>query len=307
MTILCVRARACAKVNWVLEVLQRRPDGYHEVRTVIQTINLCDKLELEPAGELCLEAHDEGLPPTEENLVMKAARLLREQVGGLGRVSADPSAPGARMRLSKVVPVAAGLGGGSSDAAAGLRGLNQLWGLNLPPEALLDIAARLGSDVPFFVHGGTALAEGRGECITRLPDAPRQELVIVLPPLTLADKTQHMYSLLTPADYTDGSAAGRLADAIRQGKPMEDEHLFNVFDEPAFRTFPQLERLRAALLAAGARSVHLAGSGPALFALAGDATQRERLTRAAVGFGARAFVAASTPAAEALALEVFTG
>jgi len=298
MTLLRVRAKACAKINWVLEVLQRRPDGYHEVRTVLQTIDLCDTLELQPAADLCLEANGEGIPPPEENLVMKAAHLLRERADGL---------PGAKMRLSKAIPVAAGLGGGSSDAAAALRGLDQLWGLGLPRQALEDIAACLGSDVPFFVHGGTALAEGRGERITPLPDAPPQELVIALPPLTLADKTRRMYSLLTPADHTDGSAAGRLADAVRQGKPVADEQLFNVFDQPASRTFPELERLRRALLAAGARSVHLAGSGPALFMLAADAAQRERLASAAVEAGARAFVVATVPAAEALSLEVSTG
>ena len=307
MTALTVRARACAKVNWVLEVLNRRPDGYHEVRTVIQTIDVCDALELQPAAELCLEAPDEGLPSPAENLAMKAARLLQERAAGLGRVSADLSAPGARIRLSKAVPVAAGLGGGSSDAAAVLRGLNELWELGLEQEALADVAARLGSDVPFFLHGGAALAEGRGERITPLPDAPPQELLIAVPRLTLADKTRRMYSLLTPADYTDGSAAERLTDAIRQGRPLEDERLFNVFDGPAFRTFPALEPLRRALLEAGARSVHLAGSGPALFTLAGDAAQRERLTRAAAQAGARAFVTATAPAAGAVALEVVTG
>jgi 4-diphosphocytidyl-2-C-methyl-D-erythritol kinase len=211
------------------------------------------------------------------------------------------------MRLSKAVPVAAGLGGGSSDAAAALRGLNQLWGLELPRQALEDTAACLGSDVPFFIHGGTALAEGRGERITPLPDIPPQELVIALPPLSLADKTRRMYSLLTPADYTDGSAAGRLVDAVRRGKPVADEQLFNVFDGPAFRTFPELERLRGALLAAGARSVHLAGSGPALFTPAGDANQRERLVGAALEAGATAFVATTVRATEALSLEVTAG
>ena len=298
MTVRRVRATGCAKVNWVLEVLQRRPDGYHEVRTVIQAIDLSDTLELRPASELCLEVNGEGLPPEQENLVTKAARLLRERADGL---------PGARMRLSKAVPVAAGLGGGSSDAAAALRGLNELWGLDLPLEALVDIAAGLGSDVPFFLHGGTALAEGRGERVTPLSDAPRQELVIALPPLILADKTRHMYSLLTSADYTDGSMAGRLAHAIHQGRPVAEEHLFNVFDGPAFRAFPELERLRRALLAAGARSVHLAGSGPALFALVDNATERERLSRAAAEAGAKAFAVASVPAANALALEVSTG
>jgi len=298
MTVCRVRAAGCAKVNWVLEVLRRRPDGYHEVRTVIQTIDLYDTLELEPGDGLRLDAVGERLPPEQDNLVTMAARLLRERADG---------APGARMRLSKGIPVAAGLGGGSADAAAALRGLNELWGLGLPRETLVDTAARLGSDVPFFLHGGTALAEGRGEQVTPLPDAQRQEMVIALPPLTLADKTRRMYSLLAPTDHTDGSRAERLAEAIRQDRPLADEHLFNAFEGPAFRTFPELETLRRALLAAGARSVHLAGAGPALFALVDNATERERLTRAADQAGTKAFAVASLPAAQALALEVSPG
>ncbi len=298
MSGLCLRATACAKINWLLEVLHRRPDGYHEVRTVIQTIALCDTLELHQAPDLSLEAEGDGLPPTEENLVMKAARLLWEQAAGLA---------GARLRLRKAIPVAAGLGGGSSDAAAALRGLNELWGLGLPSQALEQMAAKLGSDVPFFIRGGTALAEGRGERITPLPDAPKRELLIVVPPLTLHSKTQRMYALLTSADYTDGSAVDRLVDAVRRGTAMEDSHLFNVFDGPAFRAFPELARLREALLAAGASAVHLAGSGPALFALADDAATRERITRAAGEAGAKAFVTASAPAAETVALKLSAG
>jgi 4-diphosphocytidyl-2-C-methyl-D-erythritol kinase len=293
-----VRTTACAKINWVLEVLQRRPDGYHEVRTVLQTIDLCDTLELQPAADLRLEANGEGLPPAEENLVMKAAHLLRERADGL---------PGARMRLSKAIPVAAGLGGGSSDAAACLRGLNKLWRLGFSAAELAAMGAELGSDVAFFVHGGTGLAEGRGEIITLLPDVPQKALVIALPDLAIADKTRSMYSLLTPADYTDGSAARRLADAVRRGEPVADDNLFNVFDGPVFRAFPDLDRIRRALLESGARSVHLAGSGPAMFALAEDAGHRERLTSAAVDAGARAFASTSVPAPETLALEVATG
>jgi 4-diphosphocytidyl-2-C-methyl-D-erythritol kinase len=211
------------------------------------------------------------------------------------------------MRLSKGIPVAAGLGGGSSDAAACLRGLNELWRLGFSAAELAAMGAELGSDVAFFVHGGTGLAEGRGEIITLLPDVPQKALVIALPDLAIADKTRSMYSLLTPADYTDGSAARRLADAVRRGEPAADEHLFNVFDGPVFRAFPELDRIRRALLESGARSVHLAGSGPAMFALAEDAGHRERLTRAAVDAGARAFASTSVPASETLALEVTAG
>jgi 4-diphosphocytidyl-2-C-methyl-D-erythritol kinase len=296
MTLVRVRAVAYAKVNWVLEVLHRRAEGYHQVRTVMQTIDLHDTLELEPAAELRLEVEGDGVPTAEDNLVMKAARVLQERAAGR---------PGAAMRLSKGIPIAAGLGGGSSDAAACLRGLNELWGLGLSAEELGAMADRLGSDVAFFVRGGAALAEGRGEIITPLSDAPRQEIVIAVPDLAIADKTRSMYSLLTSADYTDGSTARRLTDAVRRGEPVTDGDLFNVFDGPVFRAFSELDRIRRALLEAGARSAHLAGSSHLRTRRRGEPARAPDMR--VVDTGARAFAATSVPAAEALALEVAAG
>jgi 4-diphosphocytidyl-2-C-methyl-D-erythritol kinase len=289
-----LRLTAPAKINWTLEVLDRRPDGFHAVKTILQTIDLCDSLELEPAPELTLEATGEGLPPPDENLTMRAARLLRERTSYSG---------GVRMRLTKSIPVAAGLGGGSSDAAAALRGLDRLWGLALPHERLVELAAEVGSDVPFFLHGGTALAEGRGERITPLPDAPRTAILVVMPPLSIPHKTQRMYSLLGPEHYGDGAASDRFADAFRQGRPLEDGDLYDVFDSPAFQAFPELHACRQALMQAGASAVHLAGSGPALFVLLRDEEQRERLARTAASAGARAFAATTTVSSQALAAE----
>jgi 4-diphosphocytidyl-2-C-methyl-D-erythritol kinase len=289
-----LRLMAPAKINWTLEVLGRRPDGFHEVKTVLQTIDLCDSLELESATELTLEASGEGLPPPRENLTMRAARLLQERAG---------YSSGARMRLTKTIPVGAGLGGGSSDAAAALRGLDRLWGLALPHERLVELAAELGSDVPFFLRSGTALAEGRGERVTPLPDAPRTAMLVVVPPLSIPQKTRRMYSLLGPEHYSDGAASDRLADALRQGRPLEDSDLHDVFASPAFQAFPELQTCRQALLGAGAEAVHLAGSGPALFVLLRDEEQRERLARAAADAGAKAFAATTIPSSLALAVE----
>ncbi|MCJ7510253.1 MAG: 4-(cytidine 5'-diphospho)-2-C-methyl-D-erythritol kinase [Dehalococcoidia bacterium] len=285
---------APAKINWTLEVLGRRPDGFHEVKTILQTIDLCDSLELESAPELTLAATGEGLPPPQDNLAMRAARLLKESTGYSG---------GARMRLTKVMPVAAGLGGGSSDAAAALRGLDRLWGLALPHERLVELAADVGSDVPFFLRGGTALAEGRGERITPLPDASGTAILVVVPPLAMPHKTQRMYSLLGSRDYSDGAASDRFADALRQGRPFEEGDLHNAFDFGAFRAFPELQACRQALIQAGAEAVHLAGSGPALFVLLRDEEQRERLARAAASAGAKAFAATTIPSSQALATE----
>ena len=282
-----LRLKAAAKINWTLEAIGPRPDGFHEIKTVLQTIDLRDTLELERAPELTLDAPSEGLPPPDENLVTRAARLLQERAR---------CRDGARMRLTKAVPVGAGLGGGSSDAAAALRGLNALWNLGLSQEALANLAAELGSDVPFFLSGGTALAEGRGERITSLPDILRTALVIVVPPLAIPDKTRRMYSLLTAEDYSDGSASERLVEALRQGESIREEHLHNAFDRVAFRVFPELESCRRALLEAGAAAVHVAGSGPALFVLVRDEEQRERLIQAATAAGARGFAGSAIPA-----------
>jgi 4-diphosphocytidyl-2-C-methyl-D-erythritol kinase len=289
-----LRLMAPAKINWTLEVLGRRPDGFHEVKTILQTIDLYDSLELESAPELTLTATGEGLPPPDENLTMRAARLLRERASYSG---------GARMRLTKSIPVAAGLGGGSSDAAAALRGLDRLWSLALPHERLVELAAEVGSDAPFFLRGGTALAEGRGERITPLPDAPRTEILVVVPPLSIPNKTQRMYSLLSPGDYSDGAASDRFADALRQRRLFEESDLYDVFDSLAFRAFPELHACRQALMQAGASAVHLAGSGPALFVLLRDEEQRERLARAAASAGARAFAATTILSSQVLATE----
>jgi 4-diphosphocytidyl-2-C-methyl-D-erythritol kinase len=289
-----LRLTAPAKINWTLEVLGRRPDGFHNVKTILQTIDLSDSLELETAAELTLEATGAGLPPGEENLAMKAARLLRERAGYSG---------GATMRLTKAIPVAAGLGGGSSDAAAALRGLDRLWGLGLPPERLAELAAEVGSDVPFFLRGGTALAEARGERITPLPEAPAAAILVVVPPLSIPQKTRRMYSLVGLKDYSDGTASDRLADALRQGRHLRENDLYNVFGSLAFHAFPELQACRQALVRASASAVHLAGSGPALFVLVTDEEQRERLATAAASVGAKAFAATTIGSSQALAEE----
>jgi 4-diphosphocytidyl-2-C-methyl-D-erythritol kinase len=155
-----LRLKAYAKVNLVLEVLGRRADGYHEIASVMQTIGLYDVLTFEAAGEIEFSCSTPGLQE-DNNLVGSAARALRQATG---------KKAGARIVLEKKIPRTAGLGGGSSDAAAALKGLNRLWGLGLTPEKLAEIAAGIGSDVPFFIYGGTCLVEGRGESITPLPD-----------------------------------------------------------------------------------------------------------------------------------------
>jgi len=261
-----LRLRAPAKINLTLEVLGERRDGYHEIASIIQTIGLYDILTLEPARGLEVEP---GTIAGEENLATKAARLLKEATG---------TAQGARVRLKKGVPVSMGLGGHSSDAAATLKGLNQLWGLGLSEDGLLPLAQALGSDVPFFLHGGTCLMEGRGEKVTPLPALPRQMAVLLCPGLpTPLQKTRHLYQALVPEASTQGQYTARAKQALLERGELER---FNAFETVAFSFFPGLEEYRQKFLASGAASVHLAGSGPGLFALTRDRALARRVYEA---------------------------
>ncbi|MFH0914750.1 MAG: 4-diphosphocytidyl-2C-methyl-D-erythritol kinase, partial [Chloroflexota bacterium] len=171
----------------------------------------------------------------------------------------------------KRIPLVSGLGGDSSDAAATLRGLNQLWGLGLSQEDLSGLARRLGSDVPFFLYGGTALAEGRGERLTPLPSPQPVWVVLLVPPVPRPPgKTQQLYSRLTPAHFSGGEVTRRLVARLKRSPVIETSLLFNVFDAVADGFFAGLSQYRQRFLAAGAGTVHLAGSGPTLFTLTGE-------------------------------------
>ena len=247
---------AYAKVNLTLEVLGRRGDGYHDIISILQTIDLCDVLAFEPADELALECDASSLQ-TPENLVLRAAHALQHSTG---------TSHGARIKLQKAIPVAAGFGGGSSDAAAALMGLNRLWGLGLSVEDLSPLAADLGSDVPFFLHGGTAMVLGRGEDVRPLPPADLEWMVVLAPPLTMDGKTGKMFGRLTESSFTKGALTRKLQARIRGGGNVPPQFLFNAFDAVAFEAFPGLETYWNTFESLGAREIHLAGAGPSLFA-----------------------------------------
>ena len=253
-------ARAYAKVNLTLEALSRRDDGFHNIASVVQTIDLCDELTFAPSDRLTLRCNVPSLE-TPDNLALRAAELLRESAG---------CSEGVEISLEKGIPMAAGLGGGSSDAAATLIALNELWGLGLGRDELVPLAAALGSDVTFFLTGGTAMMEGRGEVVRGLTNIATTHLVLLVPPDEVPAKTATLYRRLTPSHYTDGMASAELAASIEAGRGPEDSLLFNVFEAVADEVFPRLEEYRGALREAGAGSVHLSGSGPTLFALCGS-------------------------------------
>ena len=272
---------APAKINWTLEVLGLRDDGYHEVRTVMQTIDICDEVVLERSAALTLSVEGDHAA-TDEDHTLLAARLLGKELGR--------ELP-ASIHIRKRIPVSAGLGGGSSDAAAVLRGLDALYDLDAGMERLGSVAAGIGSDVGFFLHGGTALGEGRGERILPLPDAPEAWLVVLTPPISLAEKTRRMYGALRPGDFTDGSMTQRLADRIRADQGVRASDLYNAFERAAGEAFEGLGAYREAMLRAGAKDVHLAGAGPGMFSLYGSRAEAEAVAGKLGDAGGRTFVA----------------
>lgn len=278
--------QAYAKINLTLEVLFERPDGYHELKTVIQTIDLADRLHFEPNASLevtCSEPDLQG----EDNLVWKAAEALRNVTG---------CDSGANILLEKHIPISMGLGGGSSDAAAALTALNRLWGLDMDAAQLRSIASTVGSDVPFFIEGGTALCEGRGEIVSPLPPCPQTWLVLLCPHLPpdqvdahLTPKTAWMYSIITKDHYTYGSRSRGLAGALKESE-LNEELLFNVFEQVAPSAFPGLGDAIKHLQEAGARRVHLSGSGPALYGLVSSQEEGEAILKSLKSIGSRAYL-----------------
>jgi 4-diphosphocytidyl-2-C-methyl-D-erythritol kinase len=247
---------AYAKINLSLEILHRRDDGYHDIASVMQTISLCDTLAFRPApGGIRTLACDVPELEGRHNLALRAADLLAAETG---------HEPGVAIELHKETPAQGGLGGGSSDAARTLVALSRLWGIHAPQQRLHELAASLGSDVPFFLVGGTALIEGRGERVTPLPDAEPLWLVLATPPVGVA--TRAAYAALGPESFSDGASTVALRDVIQRGEPLPLDLLTNGFEPSVLRDHRAIEQNRRALLSAGAPLVRLSGSGPSLYA-----------------------------------------
>jgi 4-diphosphocytidyl-2-C-methyl-D-erythritol kinase len=256
-----LEALAPAKLNLTLEITGRRPDGYHAIVSVMQTLDLCDRvrvseaagLELAVAGEAARGVPGEG----PGNLAFAAAQALAK--------AADDAGLGARIELEKRIPAGMGLGGGSADAAAVLRALNRLWGLGFSVERLCEVGARLGSDVPFCVVGGSALVTGVGERVEPLPDMAPMALTLFMPDVELEDKTRRMYGLVTPADYRDGGRSRSVAESLRAGRPIAGSELVNAFDRHVGSVVEAAGRAMALCREAGL-PVMTCGSGPGFYA-----------------------------------------
>ncbi len=258
-----------AKINLSLRVLGRRADGYHELQTIFQTITLRDRLTFRPldSSRLELECEAPDVPADESNLVVRAARALRERFG-VGR--------GARVRLEKLIPAGGGLGGGSSNAAVALMGLALLWKIETNRDELSELGATLGADVPFFFAGGTALGTGRGTEITPLRDAPRASLLIVAPRVKIS--TADAYKALNAPALTKGFAPVNLLVSREEANFSASfpAALTNDFEPAIFEQHGEVERARDALLVAGARASLLSGSGSSVFGIFDDDSEVER-------------------------------
>jgi 4-diphosphocytidyl-2-C-methyl-D-erythritol kinase len=266
--------KAPAKLNLTLEVLGRRPDGFHEIRSVLETISLCDEITFKESSDISITSPAPGWNAS-ESLIARTVDLIRETTG---------TKRGVEINVKKNIPLVSGLGGDSSDAAATLKGLNQLWGLGLPQETLVEMARKLGSDVAFFLYGGTALAEGRGEIITPLAPLPHHWVVLAMPDMPrLPGKTKRMYENLGINHHTDGSITQKLVGTLASGKEFNNLLLFNTFENLAFVRPSETWLARSHMVKMGAGRVHLAGSGPALYALMGEREKAEDLYHRLIG------------------------
>ena len=285
-----VEAAAPAKTNLFLEVVRRRPDGFHELDTVFAELTLADGLAAEPASagriELIVAGAGAEVPAGPANLVWRAADALRRRAG-------RPDL-GARLELTKRIPPGGGLGGGSSDAAAALRVLNRLWGADLGAEALHALAAELGSDVAFFLRGGLQRGVGRGEVLTALPTPPRPlHLVALLPPFGCP--TPAVFGALAPHLPAAPRRPDALLAALATGEPAAAAAaLFNRLEAAAFELFPALRDLAQRLRATdGVLGVVLSGSGSTLIGVAADEAAAAEAVAALTGQGLSALATAT--------------
>jgi 4-diphosphocytidyl-2-C-methyl-D-erythritol kinase len=263
-----LKIEAPAKINLTLEVLGKRPDGYHEIRSIIQTIDFCDSLQITPEREIRIKSTAAGWF-TEKSLVTKAVQLLKETAKYSG---------GANIDIEKHIPLMSGLGGDSSDAAAVLHGLNRVWELGFSREKLLVLAQQLGSDVSFFLYGGTALLEGRGEKVSPLPPIPHRWIILIIPDAPrLPGKTQRAYSMLKPSHFTDGKITEKFVRGLESGKGIVASDFFNTFENIFFTRGAELATYKNHIRKTGAPNIHLAGTGPTLFILSEDKEKAENL------------------------------
>ena len=261
--------RSFAKINLAIHLLGKRPDGYHEIVTLMETVDLADDLDVTgQAAGTTVTCSDPSVPTDGRNLAHRAAGLVRERYGLGDR--------GVRIHIEKRIPVAAGLAGGSGNAAATLHALNALWSLGLGREDLMGLAGELGSDVPFCLYGGAAVATGRGEKVAWLDAAGSRSYVLVCPPLEVA--SGWAYGRWKMELTKDGTCINLISSVMQAGDVDRLASCLHNDLEPAVRAaFPEIDRARSLLADAGLEGVLMSGSGPSVFGLAAGRASAERI------------------------------
>ena len=264
--------KAYAKINLGLDVLRRRPDGYHEVKMVMQTVDLYDVLLLSKKVEetITISTQREEIPVNEDNLIYKAIKLMKDQYGFEG---------GVHVELVKNIPIAAGMAGGSTDAAAAMRAVNELFELNRPVEELEKHAVKIGADVPYCIQGGTVLSEGIGEVLTKLPNAPQCILLIAKPDIMVS--TKYVYENLNLPELKKHPDIDAMVEAIREGDAGKMlEPMDNVLATVTEEKYEIIKEIKQTMKRNGAIKAMMSGSGPTVFGIF------ETMVQAATAFDA---------------------
>ncbi len=254
-----LQLRAYGKINLGLDVVRKREDGYHELRMIMQTVGLYDELKMKviPEDEIRLSVNLSFLPTNENNLICKAIAMLKQEFG---------IQEGIEARLEKRIPVAAGMAGGSSDAAAALVGMNRLFRLGLSKKQLMEYGVRLGADVPYCVMRGTALSEGIGEILTPLPPMPSCYILLAKPGISVS--TKYVYQNLKANELTDHPDIDGIVDSLKNGDLQGIcDRLGNVLETVTIRDHPMIDEIKTFLIEQGASGALMSGSGPTIFGI----------------------------------------
>jgi len=271
-----IMEKAAAKINLSLDVLRKREDGYHEVEMIMTMVDLADRIEMQelPRDTIIISSQAGYIPLDEKNLAFQAARLIKDRYD---------VKQGVYIHLDKKIPVAAGLAGGSSDAAATLRGLNRLWKLGIPTEELQKLGAELGSDVPFCVTGGTAIARGRGEQLEPIGSPPQCWVVLAKPPINVS--TADVYGRLNAGRISHHPSTEEMTTAIREKNFQKVcANLGNVLEEVTLELYPEVRQLKSVMQRLGADGVLMSGSGPTVFGLCAKESKAIRVYNGLRGF-----------------------
>ncbi|MEH7084902.1 4-(cytidine 5'-diphospho)-2-C-methyl-D-erythritol kinase [Neobacillus drentensis] len=267
--------KAPAKINLALDVLHKRPDGFHEVEMIMTTIDLADRVELELLNEdkIHILSHNRYVPDDQRNLAFQAAQLLKDRFH---------VKQGVMISIEKTIPVAAGLAGGSSDAAATLRGLNKLWNLGLTMDELAELGSEIGSDVSFCVYGGTALAKGRGEIITQIPAPPTCWVILAKPFIGVS--TAEVYRRLAINETVHPNIAGMIEAIHEHDYQKVCSNVGNVLEEVTLNLHPEVALIKEQMKRFGADAVLMSGSGPTVFGIVQHDSRMHRIYNGLRGF-----------------------